>query len=81
MIVEWGDRFAEALGGEGLWIWLALGAARAHARRLEARGERAASSLLAAIAAGHSRRRGQDAVALRLSRVIIRALDAASRTT
>ena len=50
VIVEWGDRFAEALGGEGLWIRLALGA-HGRSAQLEARGERA-KSLLDAIAAG-----------------------------
>jgi tRNA threonylcarbamoyladenosine biosynthesis protein TsaE len=49
VIVEWGDRFSEALGGQGLWIHLAL---TAHGRtaRLEARGSRA-RSLLAELAA------------------------------
>jgi hypothetical protein len=47
--VECGDRFSEALGGQGLWIHLAL---TAHGRtaRLEARGSRA-RSLLAELAA------------------------------
>ncbi len=24
VVIEWGDRFSDALGNEGLWIWLAL---------------------------------------------------------
>jgi tRNA threonylcarbamoyladenosine biosynthesis protein TsaE len=39
VIVEWGDRFAGALGGEGLWIHLSLGA-DGRSARLEARGAR-----------------------------------------
>jgi tRNA threonylcarbamoyladenosine biosynthesis protein TsaE len=39
VLIEWGERFAEELGGQGLWIWLSLtGAGRA--ARLEARGAR-----------------------------------------
>jgi tRNA threonylcarbamoyladenosine biosynthesis protein TsaE len=37
VLVEWGDRFATELGGEGLWIWLAL-SAQGRSARLEARG-------------------------------------------
>lgn len=40
VIVEWGDRFAEALGGQGLWIELSL-SEHGRSARLEARGERA----------------------------------------
>jgi tRNA threonylcarbamoyladenosine biosynthesis protein TsaE len=50
VIVEWGDRFAEALGGEGLWIWLSLGA-DGRSARLEARGTRAREILTALQAA------------------------------
>ena len=50
VIVEWGDRFSEALGGRGLWIRLELGA-QGRTAQLEARGDRA-NSLLAEIAAG-----------------------------
>ncbi len=50
VIVEWGDRFAEALGGNGLWIELSLGA-QGRTARLAARGERA-KSILAEIALG-----------------------------
>jgi tRNA threonylcarbamoyladenosine biosynthesis protein TsaE len=39
VLVEWGDRFAEALGGEGLWIFLSLMADGRQAR-LEGRGAR-----------------------------------------
>jgi tRNA threonylcarbamoyladenosine biosynthesis protein TsaE len=39
VLVEWGDRFATALGSEGLWIWLAL-SAEGRSARLEARGAR-----------------------------------------
>jgi tRNA threonylcarbamoyladenosine biosynthesis protein TsaE len=44
VVVEWGDRFAHALGGEGLWIWLAY-EENGRSARLEARGERAAALL------------------------------------
>jgi tRNA threonylcarbamoyladenosine biosynthesis protein TsaE len=40
VIVEWGDRFAEALGGQGLWVSLAL-TGEGRQARLEARGRRA----------------------------------------
>ncbi|MFT3922537.1 MAG: tRNA (adenosine(37)-N6)-threonylcarbamoyltransferase complex ATPase subunit type 1 TsaE [Myxococcales bacterium] len=50
VIVEWGDRFSEALGGQGLWIRLALDA-QGRTAVVEARGERA-NSLLEEIAAG-----------------------------
>ena len=39
VLVEWGDRFRDALGNEGLWIWLRL-AGDGRTARLEARGER-----------------------------------------
>ena len=39
VIVEWGDRFAAALGGEGLWIWIRL-ASGGREVRLQARGGR-----------------------------------------
>ena len=39
VLVEWGDRFADALGATGLWIWLAY-AEQGRSARLEARGER-----------------------------------------
>jgi tRNA threonylcarbamoyladenosine biosynthesis protein TsaE len=47
VIVEWGDRFAEALGGHGLWIWLSLDSEGRKAR-LEARGSRP-EQILAAV--------------------------------
>lgn len=37
VLIEWGDRFATELGGEGLWIWLAL-TADGRSARLEGRG-------------------------------------------
>jgi tRNA threonylcarbamoyladenosine biosynthesis protein TsaE len=46
VIVEWGDRFADALGGEGLWIHLGL-TESGRSARLEARGPRAAALLAA----------------------------------
>jgi tRNA threonylcarbamoyladenosine biosynthesis protein TsaE len=45
VVVEWGDRFAEALGGEGLWITLGYREVGRFAR-LEPRGARA-NALLA----------------------------------
>jgi tRNA threonylcarbamoyladenosine biosynthesis protein TsaE len=39
VLIEWGERFAEELGGQGLWIWLSLTAA-GRVARLEARGAR-----------------------------------------
>lgn len=48
-IVEWGDRFTEALGARGLWIWLAY-AERGRSARLQARGERG-EALLARVLA------------------------------
>lgn len=39
VIVEWGARFAQALGGEGLFIWLSLDA-QGRSARLEGRGKR-----------------------------------------
>jgi len=50
VIVEWGDRFSEALGGRGLWIRLALDA-QGRTACFSARGERA-NALLQEIAAG-----------------------------
>jgi tRNA threonylcarbamoyladenosine biosynthesis protein TsaE len=50
VLVEWGDRFAEALGQHGLWVWLSL-SADGRAARLEARGARAEALLERAI--GH----------------------------
>jgi tRNA threonylcarbamoyladenosine biosynthesis protein TsaE len=47
-IVEWGDRFAHALGDEGLWLWLAY-AEPGRRARLEARGARG-QALLARVA-------------------------------
>jgi tRNA threonylcarbamoyladenosine biosynthesis protein TsaE len=38
VLVEWGDRFADALGAEGLWVWMALGEGSRRSVRLEARG-------------------------------------------
>ena len=42
VLVEWGDRFSEALGGEGLWIWLSLSGETPSGRtaRLVPRGRR-----------------------------------------
>jgi tRNA threonylcarbamoyladenosine biosynthesis protein TsaE len=39
VLVEWGERFCSALGGEGLWLWLAY-AEQGRSARLEARGDR-----------------------------------------
>lgn len=39
VLIEWGERFAEELGGQGLWIWLSLTSVGRTAR-LEARGAR-----------------------------------------
>lgn len=50
VIVEWGDRFAEVLGNEGLWIWLAYGE-QGRSARLEARGARGARLLARMVAA------------------------------
>ena len=44
VLAEWGDRFSEALGGEGLWVWLAY-ADPGRRARLEARGARGAKLL------------------------------------
>jgi tRNA threonylcarbamoyladenosine biosynthesis protein TsaE len=44
-LVEWGDRFAEALGGDGLWAVLSLDAAGQRTCRLSARGVRGAAAL------------------------------------
>lgn len=44
LLVEWGDRFAQALGGEGLWLWLSLGS-DGRTARLEPRGARGAALL------------------------------------
>ncbi len=38
VLVEWGDRFAEALGGQGLWIFLLLPERDVRRVRLEGRG-------------------------------------------
>ncbi len=37
-IVEWGDRFTQALGERGLWIWLGY-QAQGRSARLQARGD------------------------------------------
>jgi tRNA threonylcarbamoyladenosine biosynthesis protein TsaE len=52
VVAEWGDRFAEALGNQGLWVWLAY-AEHGRSARLEARGARAAA-LLGRISAAFS---------------------------
>jgi len=39
VLIEWGERFAEELGGQGLWIWLSL-TGEGRVARLEARGRR-----------------------------------------
>jgi tRNA threonylcarbamoyladenosine biosynthesis protein TsaE len=39
VLVEWGDRFGDALGKAGLWIWLAY-AEQGRSARLEGQGER-----------------------------------------
>jgi tRNA A37 threonylcarbamoyladenosine biosynthesis protein TsaE len=44
VLIEWGERFAAALGGEGLWLGLAL-SATGRSARLEARGARAEALL------------------------------------
>jgi len=44
VLVEWGDRFGEALGGEGLWLFLAY-AERGRVARVVARGARGAALL------------------------------------
>jgi tRNA threonylcarbamoyladenosine biosynthesis protein TsaE len=40
VLVEWGERFAEALGGEGLWVFLMLPHNGGRLVRLEGRGPR-----------------------------------------
>lgn len=40
VLVEWGERFAEALGGEGLWVFLMLPQNGGRLARLEGRGPR-----------------------------------------
>jgi len=50
VIVEWGDRFAEALGAEGLWIYLSLDA-EGRSARLEGRGAR--GEALLSLLSGH----------------------------
>lgn len=49
VLVEWGERFAEALGNEGLWLFLTHAEA-GRAVRLEARGARG-EALLSRLAA------------------------------
>ena len=44
VIVEWGDRFADALGNEGLWVWISY-ATPGRRARLEARGVRGSALL------------------------------------
>jgi len=44
-LVEWGDRFAVELGGEGLWVQLGLGGPTARSCRLTPRGERGTALL------------------------------------
>jgi tRNA threonylcarbamoyladenosine biosynthesis protein TsaE len=44
VVVEWGDRFAHTLGGEGLWIWLSY-EENGRSARLEPRGARAEALL------------------------------------
>jgi tRNA threonylcarbamoyladenosine biosynthesis protein TsaE len=39
VLVEWGDRFAPALGGEGLWVWMELASGTQRRVRIEPRGE------------------------------------------
>ena len=51
VIVEWGDRFADALGQDGLWIWLSY-AEPGRRARLEARGARGPALLARMVAAG-----------------------------
>ena len=51
VLVEWGDRFAEALGGEGLWLFLAYTEPGRRAR-LVARGARGHALLERMVAAG-----------------------------
>lgn len=52
-IVEWGDRFSEALGARGLWIWLRYEEAGRSAR-LQARGD-SGEALLARLLAQRAR--------------------------
>lgn len=51
VLVEWGDRFARALGDEGLWLFLAY-TASGRSARLEARGARGHALLERMVAAG-----------------------------
>jgi tRNA threonylcarbamoyladenosine biosynthesis protein TsaE len=49
VLVEWGARFAEELGGQGLWVQLSL-AAHGRSARVEARGARGEALLTGLIA-------------------------------
>lgn len=51
VLVEWGDRFATELGGEGLWIWLSLSAEGRRAR-LEGRGAKGIALLQKIVQSG-----------------------------
>ena len=57
VLVEWGDRFAEALGSQGLWVWLEL-TERGRSARITGRGprgEQLLSALRAALVGGQLR--------------------------
>ncbi len=47
VVIEWGDRFSDALGGQGLWCFLALGP-NGRVARFEGRGPRG-EALVAAL--------------------------------
>jgi tRNA threonylcarbamoyladenosine biosynthesis protein TsaE len=51
VLIEWGERFAAELGGEGLWIWLAF-EPEGRRVRLEARGERGRALLAKMVETG-----------------------------
>ena len=47
VLVEWGARFARALGGDGLWLAIAVDPRGTRSCRIRARGERGAAPALA----------------------------------
>lgn len=44
VLIEWGERFSDELGEQGLWLWLSL-TAQGRSVRIEARGTRGAALL------------------------------------